>query len=146
MSAFFLKYHFWREKLHFLAPFDVKKGVFKKKVRIFWNGIIIYRLWENFSPIGSFLMQICHFSFFHHFVLEIPEKRGKSSFFADARWENVCKISNLAPTAFKFSQNMPNVIILKVRQNWSTPINIFCEIKNTATCRMLTSPPPPHVK
>ena len=36
---------------------------------------------------------------------------------------------------------MPNVIILKVRKNWSAPINIFCNIKNIATCRTLTSSP-----
>ena len=45
------------------------RGIFS----IFELQIFFYNFWQSFSPIGAFLGNLSHFSFFTCFVLEVPE-------------------------------------------------------------------------
>ena len=65
-----------------------------EKNSIFELQIFFYNFWPSFSPIGPFFGNLCHFSIFTCFVLEVPENQWFLQFF----FENAAKIWNLAPT------------------------------------------------
>jgi len=58
-----------------LSEKNTKNYVTRRKHFDFWTTNIFYNFWLSFSPIWPFFGNLCHFSFFTCFVLEVPENR-----------------------------------------------------------------------